>query len=100
MVGVPGDGMLYSTGSYHVLGAVLSEVSGKSLLSLARERLGSPLGFAVPAWTRDPQGRYLGGNEMALISDPTQLARSGGYFGDIMQLIIQSVIPAARQHNS
>ena len=62
----PGNGMLYSTGSFHILGAVLSEVSGKSLLSLARDRLGKPLGIDVPAWTRDPQGRYLGGNEMSL----------------------------------
>ena len=66
MVSEPGSGMLYSTGSSHIMGAVLSEVSGKSLLALARERLGEPLGFDVPAWTRDPQGRYLGGNEMAL----------------------------------
>ena len=62
----PGSRMLYSTGSFHVLGAVLSEVSGESLLTLARNRLGKPLGMDIPAWTRDPQGRYLGGNEMAL----------------------------------
>ena len=66
MVGEPGGRMLYSTGSYHVLGALLSEVSGESLLSLARARLGAPLGIDIPAWTRDPQGRYLGGNEMSL----------------------------------
>lgn len=65
-VRAPGAGMLYSTGSFHVLGAVLSEVSGQSLLDLARRRLGDPLGIEIPAWTRDPQGRYLGGNEMAL----------------------------------
>ena len=65
-VAEPGGRMLYSTGSFHVLGAVLSEVTGKSLLTLARERLGAPLGIEVPPWTRDPQGYYLGGNEMAL----------------------------------
>ncbi len=65
-VAEPGSRMLYSTGSFHILGAVLAEVSGQSLLTLARRRLGAPLGFDVPAWTRDPQGRYLGGNEMAL----------------------------------
>lgn len=66
MVAEPGSRMLYSTGSSHVMGAILSQVSGKSLLSLARDRLGKPLGIEVPSWTRDPQGRYLGGNEMAL----------------------------------
>lgn len=66
MVMEPGSGMQYSTGSFHILGAVLTEVSGDSLLAQARTRLGQPLGIEVPAWTRDPQGRFLGGNEMAL----------------------------------
>jgi len=62
----PGARMLYSTGSYHVLGAALARASGESLLALARGWLGVPLGIEIPAWTRDPQGFYLGGNEMAL----------------------------------
>ena len=178
-VAEPGSQMLYSTGSFHVLGAVLTEVSGQSLLSLARQRIGAPLGIDIPAWTRDPQGRYLGGNEMslslpdmvrfgemyrqnglwndtrvlssdwvdasfqpvtrspwsglrygygwflgvsggdayalargyggqiicvvpqlgltiAITSDPTRPARSGGYFGDLMQLIEQTILPVAR----
>lgn len=66
MVARPGGRMLYSIGSTHVLGAALSEATGKSLLSQARDRLGDPLGIEIPAWTRDPQGYYLGGNEMAL----------------------------------
>lgn len=65
-VAEPGERMLYSTGSFHVLGAVLSEVSGQSLRSLARSRIGDALGIEIPSWTRDPQGRYLGGNEMSL----------------------------------
>ena len=56
-VAEPGARMLYSTGSFHILGAVLSAVSGQTLLSLAQERLGQPLGIDIPAWTRDPQGR-------------------------------------------
>ncbi len=74
-VRAPGSGMLYSTGSFHVLGAVLAEATGRSLLAQARERLGAPLGIDVPAWTRDPQGRYLGGNEMSL--SPRAMARFG-----------------------
>jgi CubicO group peptidase (beta-lactamase class C family) len=62
----PGGTMIYSTGTTHVLGAALARATGQSLLVLARERLGTRLGFEVPAWTRDPQGFYLGGNEMAL----------------------------------
>jgi len=62
----PGARMLYSTGSFHVLGAALARASGESLLALARDWLGGPLDVDIPAWTRDPQGFYLGGNEMAL----------------------------------
>ena len=66
LVARPGSRMLYSTGTTHILGAALAEASGRSLLALARERLGGPMGIEIPAWTRDPQGYYLGGNEMAL----------------------------------
>lgn len=71
----PGGRMLYSTGSTHILGAALSEATGRSLLDLARDWLGRPLGIDIPPWTRDPQGRYLGGNEMALT--PRALLRIG-----------------------
>ncbi len=84
MIADPGGRMIYSTGSSHVLGAALTEATGKSLLVLARERLGSPLGFEVPAWTQDPQGYYLGGNEMALTPRAllriAQMVRDGGRF--------------------
>ncbi len=66
MVAEPGQRMLYSTGSTHILGAALTEASGQSLLALARTRLGDPLGIEIPVWTQDPQGYFLGGNEMAL----------------------------------
>ncbi|MGG7568063.1 serine hydrolase domain-containing protein [Rhodovulum sp. DZ06] len=85
MVARPGGRMLYSTGSTHILGAALAEATGKSLLAQARERLGDPLGIEIPPWTRDPQGYYLGGNEMALT--PTAmlriaaLLRDGGRYG-------------------
>ena len=66
MVAEPGTRMLYSTGSTHILGAALAEATKRSLLEQARGRLGAPLDIEIPAWTRDPQGYYLGGNEMAL----------------------------------
>ncbi|WP_110670151.1 serine hydrolase domain-containing protein [Salinicola halophilus] len=63
-VAEPGGRMLYSTGNSHLLSAALTEASGRSTLALAREWLGTPLGIAIPPWTRDPQGIYFGGNEM------------------------------------
>lgn len=71
----PGGRMLYSTGSYHLLSAVLTRASGRSLLDLAQDWLGEPLGIEIPPWTRGPQGFYLGGNEMAL--KPRALFRFG-----------------------
>ena len=75
LVAEPGEGMLYSTGSYHVLGAALARATGRSLLSLARDWLGEPLGITIQPWTRDPQGFYMGGNNMAL--SPLALFRFG-----------------------
>lgn len=74
-VDVPGGRMLYSTGSTHLLSAVLTRASGRSTLDLARDWLGAPLDIVIPAWERDPQGIYLGGNNMLL--SPNALLRFG-----------------------
>lgn len=71
----PGGEMLYSTGNSHLLSAILTRASGRSTLQLAREWLGEPLAITIPAWQRDPQGVYLGGNEMAL--SPRAMLRLG-----------------------
>ena len=65
-VSEPGARMLYSTGSYHLLGVALARAAGADLRSLARNWLGKPLGFALPPWTQDPQGHYMGGNNMGM----------------------------------
>lgn len=79
-----GRRMIYSTGTSHVLGAALSVATGQSLLSLARDRLGGPLGIEIPPWPRDPQGFFLGGNEMALTPEAmlrvAVTMRDGGSF--------------------
>ena len=98
MVAEPGGRMLYSTGSTHVLGAALAEATGKSLLAQARERIGAPLGIAIPAWARDPQGFYLGGNEMALRPSAmlkiAMLMRDRGRWGG-RQVVSQNWIDAS-----
>ncbi len=62
----PGTGMQYSTASTHLVSAMLTRVSGRPTLDLARDWLGGIAGFAITSWQRDPQGIYLGGNEMAM----------------------------------
>lgn len=71
----PGGRRLYSTGNTHLLSAILTRVSGHSTLELARDWLGQPLGIDIPEWERDPQGVYLGGNDMML--SPRALLRLG-----------------------
>lgn len=73
--GRPGERFIYSTGSTHILGAVLARSADASLLQLARQWLGQPLSIDFAPWVRDPQGRFLGGNDMALA--PRALARIG-----------------------
>lgn len=68
----------YSTGNTHLLSAILTERSGKSLRRYAVDEFFGPLGISLPQWDRDPQGRYLGGNNMAL--RPRDLLRVGEVF--------------------
>jgi len=62
----PGGTMVYSTGNTHVLSAILTRATGESTLAYARRVLFQPMGITLSPWTRDPQGVYLGGNEMGL----------------------------------
>ncbi|MDO5612918.1 MAG: serine hydrolase [Paracoccus sp. (in: a-proteobacteria)] len=84
--GQPGGRFIYSTGGWHVLGAALARASGQSLHAMAQNWLGNPLDIRIPPWVADPQGRYLGGNDMAI--SPLGLARigdmvlAGGRMGD------------------
>ena len=71
--------MLYSTGSSHLLSAVLTRASGRSTHDLAREWLAEPLGIELPPWPRDPQGIYFGGNDMLM--SPRALLRFGELYG-------------------
>ncbi|MEM6421351.1 MAG: serine hydrolase [Pseudomonadota bacterium] len=81
-VAAPGARFQYSTGAFHILGAALAVATGRDLHALARDWLGRPLGIQVPPWTRDPQGFYLGGNNMALsprgLAVVGEMARAGG----------------------
>ena len=75
IVSEPGTAMEYSTGSSHLLSAILTKASRRSTLQFAQETLATPLGFRLASWPRDPQGIYFGGNEMLLT--PQQMAAIG-----------------------
>lgn len=100
----PGGQMLYSTASTHLLSAILTKVSGKSTLTLARDWLGPLEGFRIAAWDRDPQGIYLGGNQMAMSARSLlafgELYRNGGRTASGAQLVSPTWIEASWQHRT
>jgi CubicO group peptidase (beta-lactamase class C family) len=68
MVDEPGGRMLYSTGTSHLLSAILTQATGQSTHAYARARLAEPLGIDLRPWPTDPQGIFFGGNEMRMTS--------------------------------
>jgi CubicO group peptidase (beta-lactamase class C family) len=66
MISTPGTSMEYSTGTSHLLSAILTQVTRTSTWEFARRELAQPLGIDLPRWPRDPQGVYFGGNEMLM----------------------------------
>ena len=93
MVDRPGGEMIYSTGTTHVLGAVLSRATGQSLRTFAQERLFDPLGVRIRSWQRSPAGRYFGGNNMALT--PRALLRFGQLYLNRGTFRGRRILPAA-----
>jgi CubicO group peptidase (beta-lactamase class C family) len=95
----PGGRMVYSTGSSHLLSAILTRQTGRSTLELARDWLGPLEGFAIAAWQRDPQGIYVGGNLMAMSPRSLlafgELYRRNGLTPDGRQLIPADWIEAS-----
>lgn len=86
----PGGRMLYSTGSTHLLSAILTRETGRSTLDLANDWLG-PAGVRITSWERDPQGIYLGGNQMAMTPRSLlafgELYRNGGRTADGEEIV-------------
>jgi len=75
MASSPGQAMIYSTGNYHLLSAILTKVCAKSTWAFANEVLAKPLGFTLARWPQDPQGIYFGGNDMLM--SPRQMVAFG-----------------------
>lgn len=71
----PGGEMLYSTGTSHLLSVILTKASGMSTRAFANRYLFEPMNIQVGGWDRDPQGYYMGGNNLAL--SPEALLKIG-----------------------
>ena len=99
LIDEPGTRVEYSTGSSHLLSAIVTKATKMSTWQFAQENLAKPLGFTLAKWTADPQGIYFGGNEMSMT--PRQMVEFGelyindGKAGD-QQVIAKSWIDRTR----
>jgi CubicO group peptidase (beta-lactamase class C family) len=64
--GVPGEDRIYSTGNTHLLAVILSRATGMNTLQFGNQYLFGPMDIQITGWDRDPQGYFLGGNNMAM----------------------------------
>ncbi|WP_410217471.1 serine hydrolase domain-containing protein [Paracoccus sp. (in: a-proteobacteria)] len=87
----PGGRMQYSTASTHLIAAILTRVTGRPLLDVARDWLGPVPGFRITGWDRDPQGVYLGGNQMAMST--RSLLAFGAMYARNGQAAGQQIVP-------
>jgi len=71
----PGGKMVYSTGISHLLSVIITKATGTSTRSFANEHLFGPMDITVGGWDRDPQGYYMGGNNLAMT--PRDLLKIG-----------------------
>ena len=75
LIDEPGTRVEYSTGSSHLLSAILTKATKSSTWQFAQAELAKPLGFSLARWIQDPQGIYFGGNEMLMT--PRQMIEIG-----------------------
>ena len=92
MVSDPGTSMEYSTGTSHILSAILTKASRKTTHQFATEVLAKPLGTSLARWPRDPQGTYFGGNEMLMTS--RQMIAVGEMWLNRGRVRGQQIVPA------
>ena len=91
LIDEPGTRVEYSTGSSHLLSAILTKAAKTSTWQFAQEELAKPLGFSLARWVQDPQGIYFGGNEMLMT--PRQMIEFGELFENNGKAGDRQVIP-------
>jgi CubicO group peptidase (beta-lactamase class C family) len=58
----PGTWFVYNTAATYLLSAILTKLTGQSLVDYLQPRLFEPLGIENPHWETDPRGINLGGS--------------------------------------
>lgn len=90
-----GGNMQYSTGSTHLLSAILMRASGEHTYKLANQWLRGS-GIQIQSWETDPQGIPMGGNQVGMTPASLlalgELYRRGGVTPSGQRLLSQSWI--------
>lgn len=86
----PGGQMVYSTGTSHLLSVILTKATGMSTRAFANEYLFGPMDIEIGGWDRDPQGYYMGGNNLAVA--PLDLLKIGTMMMDVGEYNGQQVV--------
>lgn len=93
MSGTPGIDRDYSTGNTHLLSVIITRASGMSTREFANRYLFDPMNIRLAGWDRDPQGYYMGGNNMAFF--PRDLIKIGKLMEDMGQYNGEQLVPAS-----
>jgi CubicO group peptidase (beta-lactamase class C family) len=91
MEGEPGEEMIYSTGSTHLLSVILTRATGMSTRAFANQYLFDPMGINLGGWDRDPQGYYFGGNNMAM--SPVDMLKIGRMMMNMGEWQGEQIVP-------
>ncbi len=89
----PGSWFVYNTAATYMLSAIVTRLTGESLLDYLRPRLFEPLGIADPRWDTDPHGVSLGGSGLHLRTE--DIARLGQLYLDRGMWQDRQIVPEA-----
>lgn len=71
----PGAWFVYNTAATYMLSAIITQLTGETLLDYLRPRLFDPLGIENPTWETDPRGVSIGGSGLHIRTE--DIARFG-----------------------
>ena len=71
----PGEWFVYNTAATYMLSAIITKLTGETLLDYLRPRLFDPLGIENPVWETDPRGFNIGGTGLHIRTE--DIARFG-----------------------
>ncbi len=89
----PGSWFVYNTAATYMLSAIITQLTGETLLDYLRPRLFVPLGIENPTWECDPRGINLGGTGLHIKLE--DIARFGQMYLQKGQWEGKQVVPAA-----